>query len=73
MLRLIACRVLSNCERAEKAIRNCWHTASHYSPRFECEGAFRSWLLRVLIDEALALLTREPAQSHTGSVTQTSS
>ena len=73
MLRLIAYRVLGNCERAEIAIRNCWLTASHYAPRFDSEGAFRSWLLRVLIDEALALVTREPARSHAGSIAQTNS
>lgn len=30
--------------------------ASGNTPRFEYEGAFRSWLVRVLIDEALVLL-----------------
>jgi DNA-directed RNA polymerase specialized sigma24 family protein len=55
-LRLIACRVLSTPEWVEQAVGNCWYTASRYCPRFETEGAFRSWLLRVLIDEALALV-----------------
>src|SRR5215472_2250476 len=62
MLRLIASRFLSSPEWAEKAVGNCWYTASRYSPRFEYEGAFRSWLLRILIDEALALL-RENQQT----------
>jgi len=55
MLHLVACRVLSTPEWVEQAVGNCWYTASRYCPRFETEGAFRSWLLRVLIDEALAL------------------
>lgn len=56
LLHLIACRVLGGPEQADDAIKNCWRTASRLPPRFEYEGAFRSWLLRVLIDEALAIL-----------------
>jgi Sigma-70 region 2 len=56
ILRFIACRVLGGPEQANKAVENCWHTASRRAPRFEHEGEFRSWLLRVLIDEALTLL-----------------
>jgi len=56
LLHLVACRVLSNPERADQAIENCWLTASRSPPRFEYEGAFRSWVVRVLIDRALALL-----------------
>jgi DNA-directed RNA polymerase specialized sigma24 family protein len=58
LLHFITCRVLGGPERAEEAIDNCWHTASRHAPRFEYEGAFRSWLVRVLIDEALALLPK---------------
>lgn len=56
LLHLIACRVLGDADRAPLAIRNCWLSASRNPPRFEYEGAFRSWLVRVLIDEALAIL-----------------
>jgi DNA-directed RNA polymerase specialized sigma24 family protein len=52
----IACRILHDPEQAKRAVENCWHSASACAPRFEYEGAFRSWLLRVLIDEALILL-----------------
>jgi DNA-directed RNA polymerase specialized sigma24 family protein len=52
----IACRILNDPEQAKRAVENCWHSASTCAPRFEYEGAFRSWLLRVLIDEALILL-----------------
>jgi DNA-directed RNA polymerase specialized sigma24 family protein len=55
LLYLIACRVLGGPERAQEAIENCWISASRNPPRFEYEGAFRSWLLRLLIDEALAI------------------
>jgi DNA-directed RNA polymerase specialized sigma24 family protein len=56
LLHFIACRVLGGAERGEDAIENCWRTASQNTPTFEYEGAFRSWLIRVLIDEALAIL-----------------
>jgi DNA-directed RNA polymerase specialized sigma24 family protein len=55
-LHFIACRILDDPEQAKKAVENCWHSASARAPHFEYEGAFRSWLLRVLIDEALLLL-----------------
>lgn len=55
LLRLIAERVLGDSERVEEAIENCRLTASRKPPRFEYEGAFRGWLLRILIDEALVL------------------
>jgi hypothetical protein len=56
LLNFIACRVLGDRERAPIAILNCWQAASRNPPHFEYEGAFRSWLVRVLIDEALAIL-----------------
>jgi hypothetical protein len=39
-------------------VESCRATASRNPPRFEYEGAFRSWLVRVLIDEALAIRQR---------------
>jgi RNA polymerase sigma factor (sigma-70 family) len=56
LLHFIACRVLGSSERVDDAIENCWVRASRNPPRFDYEGAFRSWLVRVLIDEALAIL-----------------
>lgn len=60
LLHFIACRVLGGPERADEAVENCWSTASRNPPRFEYEGEFRSWLLRVVIDEALAILRNAP-------------
>jgi DNA-directed RNA polymerase specialized sigma24 family protein len=51
--------VLGGDERAEDAVKNCWRSASSNPPHFEHEGAFRSWLVRILIDEALALLRKK--------------
>ena len=56
LLHFIACRVLGSSERADGAIENCWVRASRNPPRFEYESAFRGWLVRVLIDEALTIL-----------------
>ena len=67
MLHFIACRVLGGPERAEEAIGNCWRIASRHPQRFEYEGEFRRWLLRVLIDEALVLL-RENVSTPTAKV-----
>jgi DNA-directed RNA polymerase specialized sigma24 family protein len=55
----VAYRVLDNHQEAKDAVRNCLLAASGNAPRFENEGAFRSWLVRVLIDEALAILYKE--------------
>ena len=66
-LHLIASRVLGGPERAEEAIGNCWSIASRHPRRFDHEGEFHSWLLRVLIDEALVLL-RESGSTPTSKV-----
>jgi DNA-directed RNA polymerase specialized sigma24 family protein len=58
LLHFIACRILRDPERAQLAVRNCWVRASRNSPIFGNDGEFRSWLLRLLIDEALAILHR---------------
>lgn len=58
-LSLVACRVLGNREEAEKAVQNCLRTAADNVPRFEHEGDLCSWLLRVLIDEAVLLLRKQ--------------
>jgi DNA-directed RNA polymerase specialized sigma24 family protein len=55
LLYFIACRILGDPKRVETAIENCWLSASRNPPQFEYEGEFRSWLLRVLIDEAVAI------------------
>jgi DNA-directed RNA polymerase specialized sigma24 family protein len=68
LLHFIASRVLGGSERADVAVENCRVTASRNPSRFEYEGAFRCWLLRVLIDEALAILheNQGSAQAETG-------
>ena len=55
VLHFLACRVLGGPEHADDAVENCWLTASQTPSRFENDGAFRGWLVRILIDEALAI------------------
>ncbi|HTC76345.1 MAG TPA: hypothetical protein VK684_12270 [Edaphobacter sp.] len=59
MLHFIACRILTSVDVAETAVKNCHLTASRNPPRFQNEGAFKSWLVRILIDEATLLLRRK--------------
>ncbi len=61
LLEFLACRILGGHEDVEMAVQNCRIAASRNPPRFEYEGAFRSWLVRVLIDEALAIRQRKAA------------
>jgi DNA-directed RNA polymerase specialized sigma24 family protein len=56
LLHLVADRVLGNSDRADIAVENCLYSASRRARAFDCEGAFRSWLVRLAIDEALAIL-----------------
>ena len=59
LLSLIAYRILGNHEEAEEAVQNCKRVASYRAPRMEHEGAFRSWLARILIDEAVTILHKQ--------------
>jgi hypothetical protein len=63
LLHFTACRVLGDPERAKLAVRNCWRRASRNPPGFRYDGAFRSRLVRLLIDEALAILHRPDHRS----------
>jgi DNA-directed RNA polymerase specialized sigma24 family protein len=59
LLHFLAARILGSEYEAGDAVRNCRAAASRNPPSFESEGAFRSWLARILIDEACALLRRK--------------
>jgi DNA-directed RNA polymerase specialized sigma24 family protein len=59
LLHFTACRVLGSRERADLAVEKSWLAASFNPPKFDNEGAFRSWLFRILIDEALAILRKD--------------
>lgn len=57
-LYLIAHRILGEASMADRAVDRCRRTAANVRARFECEGECHSWLLRILIDEALAILVQ---------------
>jgi hypothetical protein len=59
LLHFIARRILNCAEQAETAVRNCRRTASRNLKSFQSEGAFKSWLVRILIDEATLLRSNE--------------
>jgi len=58
LLRFVASRLLNGPDKIEEAVERCFHTASRYPMSFEYEGEFRSWLVRVLVDEALEMRSR---------------
>lgn len=58
LLYFVACRILNCPEEAEEAVKNCLRSASQNPPDCGSEGAFKSWLVRILIDEATLLLRR---------------
>jgi len=64
LLHLVAYRVLGNPDRADLAVENCLFSASHSVTTFDCEGAFRSWLVRIAIDQALAILHGRSIREH---------
>ena len=63
VLFLIALRVLGDREQAEQAVWNCIRVASDRAPRFNHEGAFRCWLARILIDEAVTILYKQESSA----------
>jgi DNA-directed RNA polymerase specialized sigma24 family protein len=63
LLHFIARRILNCADEAEQAVKNCRLTASRNPPGFSSEGAFKSWLARVLIDEATLLLRSKQSNS----------
>ena len=63
LLGFIASRVLDGVEGVEQAVENCFLAAIRNPQEFESEGGFRSWLLRILIDEALQILRQKSGSS----------
>jgi DNA-directed RNA polymerase specialized sigma24 family protein len=72
LLRFVAIRVLGGPECADEAVGNCWLSASRNAPPFKYDGAFCSWLVRILIDEALAIRGRCLGYEYSGAPLQTS-
>ena len=72
-LHFTASLILGGSEMAERAVRNCRFKGSRSLRSFESEGLFHSWLLRLLISEALSILHRDYTQAPDGSEKRRSS
>ena len=62
-LEYTACLILDDSKMAESAVQRGWFKASRNPPGFESEGAFRSWILRRVISEALHILHQRQAEA----------
>lgn len=58
LLYSLAHGVLHNHEEAQDAVQGCLRSALSNLPAFECEGSFRAWLVRLLINEAVSTLRK---------------
>jgi len=56
LLYFVAHRVLGNADKAVLAVENCLFSAAHQAATFDHEDDFRGWLVRLALDESLALL-----------------
>jgi RNA polymerase sigma-70 factor, ECF subfamily len=54
----LAQRILRNHEESEDAVQNCSLAAFRKLTSFKYEGAFRSWLARILVNEAITILRK---------------
>jgi hypothetical protein len=59
LIAFVARRVLDSQEETEAAVRECFKTASRNPQVFASDGAFRSWILRMVIEEALIILSQK--------------
>jgi RNA polymerase sigma-70 factor, ECF subfamily len=54
----LAQRILHNHEESEDAVQNCSMVAFRKMESFKYQGAFRSWLARILVNEAITILRK---------------
>jgi DNA-directed RNA polymerase specialized sigma24 family protein len=57
-LYVVAYRVLGDVRAATDTVEACFRKACQRPPKFESDGAFGSWLLRILLEEALQVRRR---------------
>jgi RNA polymerase sigma-70 factor, ECF subfamily len=58
-LHFLACRVLGSRADAEDVVQNCLLRAFRNLEQFNNDGAFRSWLARILVNEAISFLRKK--------------
>ncbi len=59
----LACRTLGSREEAEDAVQNCLVQALRNLQQFNNAGAFRSWLARILVNEAIVLIRKRKSKA----------
>ena len=59
ILYCLAQRILCIHEESEDAVQNCSLAAFRKLKSFKYEGAFRSWLARILVNEAITILRKQ--------------
>jgi RNA polymerase sigma factor (sigma-70 family) len=59
----LACRVLGGREDAQDVVQNCMLRAVRNLQQFNNDGAFRSWLSRILVNEAITLLRKRSSKA----------
>ena len=64
LLYFVAHRVLGNSDRAVIAVENCLFSASRHVTTFDDQGAFRNWLVRLALEESLAILHGRKMPEH---------
>lgn len=57
-MHFLAHKILGDSQLAQQVVENCWIIGSQQRVKFDTDGAFLSWLLRLAIDEALFMLDR---------------
>ena len=62
----LAHRLLRNHEEAEDAVQNCFLQAFRKLECVKCGASFRSWLVRILINEALVIIRKKKKQTGYG-------
>jgi RNA polymerase sigma-70 factor (ECF subfamily) len=62
LLYCLAHRLLHNHEEAEDAVQSCLLSAFRNLSKVKNQGSFRNWLVRILINEALAIVRREKSR-----------
>jgi DNA-directed RNA polymerase specialized sigma24 family protein len=65
-LRFLAGLILDDSRMAEEAVQNCWMRASRNPLSFESEGSFGSWIMRLLVSEALSIRQQRHAEAFDG-------
>jgi len=59
LLYVLAHRMLRNHEEAEDAVQSCLLLAYRNLSNVQCQSSFRSWLVRILINEALGIIRKK--------------